>query len=233
MGRKDIIVISVLVNAGLLVILLISALTTKESYFIASSAKVAGTILEKNENGMIVDNKNDVFIEKKLRQEKTANVQEENSFVKLEEKDENIVHKLPQIAMSEKKTKSIVHNKPKENRFVEIKVRKGDNLEKLAKGYYTSVSEIIRINDLPSSFLRIGQTLLVPKTDKISNVAARNRNSKNAAIKRGEYYTVRAGDNPWTIAMKHHLKVEQLLKLNNLNNQTAKKLRPGDKLRIR
>ena len=38
------------------------------------------------------------------------------------------------------------------------------------------------------------------------------------------YYTVKCGDNPWTIAMKHHMKVEELLKLNNLDNKSAKKI---------
>lgn len=47
------------------------------------------------------------------------------------------------------------------------------------------------------------------------------------------YYTVQAGENPWVIAKKNHIKVDALLKLNNLNKQSAKKIRPGDKLRIR
>lgn len=47
------------------------------------------------------------------------------------------------------------------------------------------------------------------------------------------YYTVQAGENPWTIARKNKMKVDDLLKLNNLNKQTAKKLRPGDKLRVK
>ncbi len=48
-----------------------------------------------------------------------------------------------------------------------------------------------------------------------------------------EYYTVKVGDNPWSIAMKHHMKVEELLKLNGLNEENARKLKPGNRLRIR
>ncbi|HEY4254932.1 MAG TPA: LysM domain-containing protein, partial [Chlamydiales bacterium] len=51
--------------------------------------------------------------------------------------------------------------------------------------------------------------------------------------KGADYYIVKVGDNPWTIAMKHHLKVEELLKLNGLNEQRARKLKPGDRLRIK
>ncbi|HSX13751.1 MAG TPA: LysM domain-containing protein [Chlamydiales bacterium] len=48
-----------------------------------------------------------------------------------------------------------------------------------------------------------------------------------------EYYIVKVGDNPWGIAMKHHMKLEELLKLNQLNEEKARKLKPGDRLRTR
>ena len=48
-----------------------------------------------------------------------------------------------------------------------------------------------------------------------------------------DYYVVKVGDNPWTIAMKHHIKVDELLKMNSLNEEKARKLKPGDRLRIR
>ena len=48
-----------------------------------------------------------------------------------------------------------------------------------------------------------------------------------------EYYTMKVGDNPWAIAMKHHMKVEELLRLNGLNEERARKLKPGDRLRTR
>lgn len=46
------------------------------------------------------------------------------------------------------------------------------------------------------------------------------------------YYVIQVGDNPWTIAMKHHMKVSELLKLNGLDNKSAKRLRVGHRLRI-
>lgn len=47
------------------------------------------------------------------------------------------------------------------------------------------------------------------------------------------YYTVKNGDNPWTIATKNHIKVEELLRLNGLDDAKAKKIKPGDRLRIK
>lgn len=49
----------------------------------------------------------------------------------------------------------------------------------------------------------------------------------------GKYYIVKSGDNPWSIAIKNHIKFDELLRLNHLDEDKAKKLKPGDKLRIK
>lgn len=242
MSRKDIIVMSVLVNAGLIIILLVSSLTSKESYFVASSAKVAESILESNENGMISTVKQEEkATEMNVVSEKANLAEEKNNeqpFVKLEQAEE-IIHKLPEIAVAEAKVETnelkemaLQVKKTKENKFLEIKVKKGDTLEKIAKDNNSSISDILKVNELSNTFLRIGQTLLVPKSDNLSGEKLKGV-AKKSSISEADYYTVKCGDNPWTIAMKHHLKVDELLKLNNLDTATAKKLRPGDKLRIK
>jgi len=48
-----------------------------------------------------------------------------------------------------------------------------------------------------------------------------------------EEYTVCAGDNPWKIAKKCNISYEQLLSLNNLDQEAAKNIQIGQKLRIR
>lgn len=100
----------------------------------------------------------------------------------------------------------------------EVTVKKGDVLEKIARTHHTSVDELIKRNRLTNTQLKIGQVLQVPS-------GAEPSSSK-------KYYTVRNGDNPWTIAVKNHMKLEELLKLNGLNQETAKRLKPGDQLRI-
>ena len=64
---------------------------------------------------------------------------------------------------------------------------------------------------------------------KVEKKATKKQQTKTGPA----YYTVQPGENPWVIAKKNYIKVDTLLKLNNLNKQSAKKIRPGDKLRIK
>ena len=111
--------------------------------------------------------------------------------------------------------------------FKEVKVKKGDVLEKIARQNRVTVSDIMKANQMTSTRLKIGQVLKIP--NKEGSAVARPVASTEGA----QYYTVKAGDNPWTIAVKHHMKVEELLKLNNLDEQKAKRLKAGDKIRVK
>lgn len=48
-----------------------------------------------------------------------------------------------------------------------------------------------------------------------------------------EWYTIKSGDNPWKIAKTQKIKFDDLLKLNGLNEERARNLKPGDRIRIR
>ena len=115
--------------------------------------------------------------------------------------------------------------KSSNNELKQIQVKQGDVLEKIAKTYSCSVEELKNLNQLTSSNLQIGQLLFVPKHKTIAKPSP----AKDTQM----YYTVKVGDNPWLIAKKNHMKVEELLKLNGLDESKAKRLKPGDKLRIR
>jgi peptidoglycan DL-endopeptidase LytF len=122
-----------------------------------------------------------------------------------------------------------------EKSYIEVKVKKGDVLEKIARHHHSSVAEIMKLNNLHSTNLKIGQVLKIPsKSPTIakapSQTAAPASSTDGGSVK---YYTVKPGDNPWTIAVKNHMKVEDLLKLNNMDEGKAKKLKPGDQIRIR
>lgn len=112
--------------------------------------------------------------------------------------------------------------------YKEVKVKKGDALEKIARHHHVSVEELMKANQLTSTRLKIGQTLKIP-SKHTEVVEAASASATSSEVK---YYTVKPGDNPWTIAVKNHMKVEDLLKLNNMNEQQAKRLKVGDKLRI-
>jgi LysM repeat protein len=118
--------------------------------------------------------------------------------------------------------------------FLEVRVKKGDVLEKIARSHHTSVQEIMKANRLSSTSLKIGQVLKVPGKTAIVKASQPKAQVQQASNDSSfKYYTVKSGDNPWTIAVKNHIKVEDLLRLNNMDEAKARKLKPGDQIRIR
>ncbi len=116
------------------------------------------------------------------------------------------------------------------------KVKKGDVLEKIARLHHTSVDAIIACNQLSSTNLRIGQILKIPNKKTVQGQTTSSPVHTTAATSSSDghtYYTVKNGDNPWTIAVKNHMKVDELLKLNGIDQEKARKLKPGDKLIIK
>jgi len=226
MTRKDTIIIAVLVNAALLIALFVTAIKRDSSK--VEGEKIAANIqpitipeTDKKEikaaQGDEIDLVLKEFSEKKG--EVVANTEESQKidFVKELEAITRSVSELPTETIS-----------PADD-FVKVTVKKGDVLEKIARTNHTSVDEIMRVNQLKSSMLQIGQTLKIPKKAGAQAV-------ERAVVTSGggeEFYVVKQGDNPWAIAVKNHLKVDELLKLNNLTEEKARHLKPGDKLRIR
>ena len=101
---------------------------------------------------------------------------------------------------------SVVDNSATESALCEVKVKKGDVLEKIARQNHVTVNDIMKANKLSSTRLKIGQTLKIPS--KGSKPSATTVSNEGA-----QYYTIKTGDNPWTIAVKHHMKVDELLKI--------------------
>ncbi|BAE80922.1 cell wall binding muramidase [Chlamydia felis Fe/C-56] len=118
---------------------------------------------------------------------------------------------------------------PKKEGYATVIVKKGDFLERIAKANHTTVAVLMQINDLSSTQLKIGQILRVPVSDKQEET----KNPQVKVAKPEDFYTVQEGDSPWTIALRNHIRLEDLLKMNDLDEQKARKLRPGDQLRIR
>jgi len=116
-----------------------------------------------------------------------------------------------------------------ESDFHEVKVQKGDVLERIARKHHVTVEEIMKANNLQNARLKIGQVLKIPAKTAKTETAQKSVVDEESV----KYYTVKQGDNPWTIAVKNHMKVEELLKLNNLNEEKARRLKPGDRIRIK
>lgn len=117
---------------------------------------------------------------------------------------------------------------PSKETFTTVIVKKGDFLERIAKANHTTVSVLMRLNDLSSTNLKIGQVIKVPVSDRVPE---ENRKAKIASP--DDFYTIQEGDSPWSIALRHGIRLEELLKMNDLDEQKARRLRPGDQLRIR
>jgi len=85
----------------------------------------------------------------------------------------------------------------------EYQVKAGDSLYQIAKKYNTSVDELMKLNNLSSNLLKIGQIL------KISEL--------NDEVVNGEYI-VKKGDSLYQIAKKYNISVMELKELNNLSS---------------
>ncbi len=110
--------------------------------------------------------------------------------------------------------------------FEEVKIKKGDALDKIAKKHHVTTEEIIAINHLPSTQLKIGQILKIPLKETAINYPFKPHREEN------KYHVIKAGDSPWSIAIEHKMKLDELLKINNLSEEKAKRLKPGERLRI-
>lgn len=226
MNRKNTILIAVMINAGLLVVLLIAALTTQEETPLPTPLVTeAVPQLPKFDEAPLYRELSPIPT---LEPAKPVEVP-------IAVVEEPLVHKLPPLVPEALPTPVPAPVAPAptvSSGLTEVVVKKGDSLEKIAKAHRTSVDEVIKINHLPSSFLKVGQVLKIP-AERSLQATAPKRAEKKGADHGPEYYTMKVGDNPWAIAMKHHMKVEELLRLNGLNEERARKLKPGDRLRIR
>jgi peptidoglycan DL-endopeptidase LytF len=252
MSRRDIIIIAVLINAGLLVVLFTSALKSDNNDN-ALAVQAEQVTPMKGQDAMMpsvpvrgdeVDQVLSQFASVPQSQETAAlatpMVQpvavapaiqiptDEAAPVSSFLEEAQGFNKGPSITPAAPSASSNT-NPASAASYKEIKVKKGDALEKIARANRTTVQEIMRYNQLSSTQLKIGQVLKIP--------SKKNQNPSNKSNKQEfvevHYYVVKNGDNPWTIAIKNQMKVEELLQLNGLNEEKARKLKPGDQLRIR
>jgi len=96
------------------------------------------------------------------------------------------------------KIPTIIEEETKDNVYV---VKSGDSLYKIAQNFDTTVSEIMKLNNLISTALSIGQVLEIPVTTSSANT-----------------YIVKSGDSLYKIAQENNTTVNEIISLNNLNN---------------
>ncbi|NMB45687.1 MAG: LysM peptidoglycan-binding domain-containing protein [Firmicutes bacterium] len=94
--------------------------------------------------------------------------------------------------------------------FQYYKVQSGDSLYKIAKQFDTSMEELVALNSLTDTNLRIGQHLRVPRR------------------REPLVYIVKPGDNLYDIARKYGITIGEITKLNNIEDPAL--LKPGQEL---
>jgi peptidoglycan DL-endopeptidase LytF len=231
MSRRDTIIIAVLVNAALLMILFATAVRSGDPKEDLKSADLAveTSAHSPGKKYSVQDEFLNEYVTSipALTEKGTGN----EHFFMFEETiavspsapeavEKPVAQGTPSLSSEATKAKT-------ETTYVQITVKKGDVLEKLAKANQTSVSEIMKANNLNSSQLKIGQVLKIPLTKGCSAALPA------LSLADGDFYIVKEGDSPWLIASRNKINLEELLRLNGLDEQKAKRLRPGDKLRIR
>lgn len=252
MNKRDLIIVTVLVNAGLMTIFFISALKSDNSNdeAVATNAPLSASfpevkmrephdeidqVLKEHSQSSLAPAvamtpplQTPAFDNMPMSSPLTASGTSTGTAASAVAVP-NFADDLKAIALPDPSISSAPAHAPVAAKATEVTVQKGDVLEKIARNNGVSVDEIMKANQLTSTRLKIGQVLKIPGKSGAKAAGAPAKSAESGS----QYYTVKNGDNPWTIAVKNRLKVEELLKLNDLDEEKARRLKPGDKLRIK
>ncbi len=236
MTKKDLIIIAVLANMGVLAILFMLAVREGEEpgqdqpevnfviQDIQSQPQNASPAPRETEDEPIDDM--DVLLSK------NSSVEPAHAFA-MEEEIPLLDHETPSSSSEEvdEKNEETEHEAP--SRSVEVTVKRGDALEKLARVNGTTVEAIKKANHLASDKLKVGQVLQIPVGNPKEAPATPKKAAIAAVVPGEQFYTIKQGDNPWKIAKQFHMRVDELLKLNNLDEEKARNLKIGDQIRVK
>lgn len=104
-------------------------------------------------------------------------------------------------------------------------VQSGDTLWRIANTHDTTVNNLKQINDLTSDTIYVGQVLKLTQQSTTQKASSKPSQSNSS-----DFYTVKAGDSLWKIAMGNDLTVDHLKQMNNLTTNT---IYVGQQLRIK
>lgn len=107
---------------------------------------------------------------------------------------------------------------------LKYQVKAGDCLWAIAQNHGISVDNLKKANNLQSDFIQIGDILTIG----VNNVAPVTPSRGNETAGAG-YYTVKAGDSLYQIALNHRITVDMLKEANSLSSTM---IYPGQKLLI-
>lgn len=230
MNRRDMIVIAALLNGVILALLLVLATTGDDETPLSALSDLSHSVVN---NGSVPTPEPAGITElEPMKEVYGADFDQEFQDFALST-SELIIHD-DDVALFQNEPESDVDLGPAN--IVDITVKSGDALEKIARANGTTVAAIKSLNQLKNERLKIGQILKVPVGTVAANIAPEPAPKKpviEATDKEATYYTIKSGDNPWKIAKQFQVRMDDLLRLNSLDEDKARNLKPGDRIRIR
>jgi len=144
---------------------------------------------------------------------------------------------LPSVVAKSFSNKLAKVDKNKRIRWDRYRVKSGDSLSMIAQRNKTTTSVLKQINDLNSSFIKIGQPLLIPiasasQQQHLSLQAKRlqDQESRQELTKKKVTHKVIEGDTLWDISRRYKVTSQQIAKWNGL--KVKQTLRLGQTLKI-
>jgi membrane-bound lytic murein transglycosylase D len=115
---------------------------------------------------------------------------------------------------------------------ITYRIKPGDALGRIAQKHNTTVANLKKWNGLTSNVIKPGQQLTIYSSNSSfeTSLVSASTESPDQNQQSSKVYTVQPGDSLWLISRKiEGVTIEQIKKLNNLNNNEIK---PGQKLII-
>lgn len=238
MSRKDTILVAVIINAGLLAVLFATAIIYDTDQIVDQTEFESALA----EAPPINNDFNSRYLQEEAPlDEIDQEIENLNPSVLAAVKEEELYFPETEVKEVKVEKKETVKEEPKQKEEQkplmipgqEIVVKKGDSLDKLAKIHHTTVKAIKEHNHLSSEKLSIGQVLKMPYSDKKKTAALKTTSSSLQASSNAVYHVVKSGESPWKIAKQYGVNYEQILKFNHLDEEKARNLKIGDRIRVK
>lgn len=241
MTRKDTILVAVVINAGLLAILFATAIIyddtdreVEQTELVATANEPKSLNKQENPSALIASATTGDEVDHVLRQ-----YQQPSTAKPIAVETTDVFTQEPVTVQAYRLQEEEYHAECGQGtNCVDIIVKKGDSLDKIARQNKTTVAAIKKANQLQNEKLSIGQSLKVPVKKELSSplvqntpssTISRNENENSSAV----YYVVKSGDSPWKIAKQFNVKYDDILKLNHLDEEKARNLKVGDRIRVK
>ena len=153
---------------------------------------------------------------------------------KIKAGDKLVIHPKTKSVSKKKSASSGKETKATGDEIV-YKVKSGDTISQIAYKFGVSSKDVMRWNDLVSTKIKIGQTIIIYPRLKKKEKSYASSSKKKAPVKTAERsgnfiaYEIKQGESLWSVARKFNIHVSDLLAWNNLKSD---KVRIGQKLKL-